>query len=136
MGLLFTSLVQLMKRNTSLYYTTDAKHHLNHIYSFSIARHFVSASLGRIIKKFLSISSPCKKAVLISMAFNFHFFFGTINTNIILRASLEQGGEFFNISSKAFATNQSSATILLSMFLKDQTYFSDISFCPVYGTSV
>ena len=66
----------------------------------------------------------------------FPFFFGTINTNIILRASLEQGGEFFSISSKPFATNQSSAAILLSMFLKDQTYFSDISFCPVYGTSV
>ena len=66
----------------------------------------------------------------------FPFFFGTINANIILIASLEQVGGFFNISSKPFATNQTSTTILLSMFLKDQTYFSDINFCPVYGTSV
>ena len=95
---------------------------------------FVSTFLGGITKSFLSISSPCKKAVLISMAFNFHFLCA-INASIILRASLEQVGESFNISS-LYISSKPWATPILSMILKEQTHFSHINFCPLYGTSV
>ena len=70
------------------------------------------------------------------MAFNFHFFCA-IDASIILRASSEQVGESFIVSSlyiswKRFATGLALATTLLSMFLKEAHF----NFCHVYGTSV
>ena len=74
------------------------------------------------------------------MALNFHFFYA-VNVNISLRASTEYIVESFNISSlyissKPFDASKVLATALLSMFLKEQTHFSVIDFCHVYGTSV
>ena len=98
MGLLLTFLVQLIIGDISLQYTTYTKYHLNHIHIFFNNQTFVSASLAGMTKTFPSVSSPCRKKVLISMAFIFYFFCA-INASIILRASLEQVGGSFNISS-------------------------------------
>ena len=134
MVLLLTFLVQLSIGKISLYYTTYVKHHLNHIHIFFNSQTFVSDSLGGITKTtFPSVSSPCKKEVLISVTFSFHFF-RAINASIILTASLEQVGESFNLYIFLLATSRALVIILL-MVLKDRTHLSDIYFCSVYGTS-
>ena len=133
MVLLLTFLVQLIIGKILLYYTTYVKHHLNHIQIFFNSQTFLSDSLGGITKAtFPSVSSPCKKEVLISMTFSFHF--SVQSMLAILRASLEQVGESFNLYIFLLATGQALVIILL-MFLKEQTHLNDICFCSVYGTS-
>ena len=119
MDLLLTFLVQLI---------TPPKPYTHFFNSQAL---FVSASLGGI-KTFQLISSPFKKSVLVSIAFNFHFFCA-MDASIIIKASLEQVGGSFNISSlyissKPVATSPALATTLLSMLLKEQAYFSGIEF--------
>ena len=63
-------------------------------------RHILSvlASLGGKIYNSLSIFSPCKNAVLISMEFRRHFFCAPINSTT-RKVSFEQVGKSFKISS-------------------------------------
>ena len=70
----------------------------DHMYTLKSHILFVLASLGGNTYISLSKFSPCKKAALISIELNFHFFCAMI-LNTTCRVSFEHVGESFKISS-------------------------------------
>ena len=121
MVLLLAFLVMLIKGKISLYYTTYAKHHLNYIDIFQEPNIICFGFFGWYNKNFFIIFFSLQEGTCDINNIQFSFFCA-INASIILRASLEQVGESFNISSLYIFATSRAFIIIINVFKRTNTF--------------